>query len=101
MYDNMEHLLVRSPGGSPLDSLDRNFYLFEQPVLNLCNQVWIGAINDAVRMRRLSVLLTGQFGNMTLSYAGIEALPELLRSGRWVQWARLAKGMLRRRSTFE
>ena len=32
-------------------------------MLNLCNNVWISAINDEVRARRLAVLLTGAMGN--------------------------------------
>ncbi len=46
-------------------------------MLNICNQVWVDAINDAVRERGLSVLLVGDMGNLTLSYAGAELLPEL------------------------
>jgi asparagine synthase (glutamine-hydrolysing) len=40
-----------------------------------------GGINNAARERGLNVLLTGQMGNMGLSYGGFEFLPELLRAG--------------------
>ena len=95
MHPNIEHVLVRSQDRSPLDNLDRNFFLFERPVLNICNDVWLSAINDAARARKLSVLLIGAVGNMTLSYTGIEVLPELLRAGRWAQWARVAREFLK------
>ena len=39
MYPNMDHVIVPN-GGSPLAELDRNFFLYERPVLNLCNSVW-------------------------------------------------------------
>ncbi|HWF02031.1 MAG TPA: asparagine synthase-related protein, partial [Caulobacteraceae bacterium] len=93
IYPNMEHVLIRPAGRSPLQGLDRNFQLFERPLLNLCNQVWGDAINDAVRDRKLGVLLTGSMGNMTLSYNGAELLPELIRAGRLIRWLREAGGL--------
>lgn len=83
MHQNIEHVLIHSDGRSPFDALERNFFLFERPMLNLCNGVWINAINDAARDRKLSVVLNGQMGNMSISYNGIELLPELLMARRW------------------
>jgi asparagine synthase (glutamine-hydrolysing) len=96
MHPNIDHVLVRGGGRSPLDALDRNFLLFERPVLNICNQVWGDAINDAVRERGLGVLLVGDMGNLTLSYGGAELLPELIRAGRLVRWLREARGLHQR-----
>ncbi len=87
-YPNLEHVLVRTNGRSPFATLDRNFFLFERPVLNLCNGVWMDGIMDAAKARRLPVMLTGQMGNMSFSYAGLELLPELLAGGRWLRLAR-------------
>jgi asparagine synthase (glutamine-hydrolysing) len=98
MYPNVEHVLIRSGHNSPLAALDRNFFLFERPVLNLCNAVWSDAIADAARERRLAVMLTGQMGNMSFSYTGLELLPELLARGRLPSLARLAL-QLRRHGT--
>ena len=37
-------------------------------------------------------MLTGQMGNMTVSYTGLELLPELLRAGRLIEfWREAAK----------
>ena len=47
---------------------------------------WGRAIQLAARQRKLNVMLTGQMGNMTLSYTGFELLPELLLAGRLVSW---------------
>jgi asparagine synthase (glutamine-hydrolysing) len=92
MYPNIEHVLVRSSDRSPLDGLDRNFFLYERPVLNLANAVWGQAINRAARERNLTVMLTGQVGNMTVSYNGLELLPELLRAGRFIKlWSEAAR----------
>lgn len=87
-HPNIDHVLVRTGGRSPLAALDRNFFLFERPMLNLCNGVWLDGIMDAAKARRLSVMLTGQMGNMSFSYAGLELLPELLAGGRWLRLAR-------------
>lgn len=81
-FPNIDHVLIRSGHRSPVEDLDRNFLLYDRPMLNLCNSVWISAINAAARERKLSVLLTGQMGNMTISYTGSELLAELARSGR-------------------
>ncbi|HYD24689.1 MAG TPA: asparagine synthase-related protein [Croceibacterium sp.] len=85
MHANIEHVLIRGAGRSPLADLDRYFYLFDRPNLNLCNLVWASDINAAARERRLTVMLTGQMGNMTISYAGVERLAELVRGGRLVR----------------
>jgi asparagine synthase (glutamine-hydrolysing) len=97
MHTNIEHVLIRSDHRSPLDTLDRYFFLFERPVLNLCNAVWLSAINDEVRARRLTVLLEGVMGNMTISYDGSELLAELMRSGQWIRWARAVTAIMRGR----
>jgi len=86
MHPNIEHVIVRAGARSPLDDLDRYFYLFEQPVLNPCNGVWVNAVNDAARERKLGVMLAGFMGNLTVSYNGNEVLPDLLAQGRWLSW---------------
>jgi asparagine synthase (glutamine-hydrolysing) len=94
LYPNLDHVLVRASGRSPLDDLDRNFALYDQPMLNICNGVWVHAINDAARARKLTVVLTGEMGNLGLSYDGAELLPELLRSGRWLRLWREGRALV-------
>jgi asparagine synthase (glutamine-hydrolysing) len=94
MHPNIEHVMIRSGHRSPMDALDRSFFLFERPVLNICNNVWMSSINDEVRRRKLTVLLTGQLGNMSVSYDGGELLAELVGAGQWIQWARTAAILL-------
>ena len=88
LYPNIEHVLVRTDARSPFKGLERNAFLYERPVLNLCNQNWSDAINDAAKSRGLSVLLTGLSGNMSFSYNGFERLSHLLRHGRLLSLAR-------------
>jgi asparagine synthase (glutamine-hydrolysing) len=103
LYPNIEHILIRAGDRSPVEEIDRYFYLFDRPMLNLCNGTWTSAINQVARDRGLSVLLTGQMGNMTISYNGLEYLPELVRAGRLARLGRVgaqlvAKGNMRWRS---
>ena len=93
MYPNMEHVLVRPTGRSPLADLDRFFLLCEGPVLNLCNINWGYGIAEAARERGLGVLLCGDMGNMSLSYNGNELLAELIRRGRILRWWRQANAL--------
>jgi asparagine synthase (glutamine-hydrolysing) len=85
LYPNVEHVLVPSGRQSPLDGLDRAFYLYERPVLNLSNFVWLTAINESARERKLNIMLIGTMGNMTVSYSGVELLPELLLRARFIR----------------
>jgi asparagine synthase (glutamine-hydrolysing) len=79
LYANMDHVRVRTGGRSPLDALGWVFELCEQPILNLCNQVWRDSICELAQSRGLPVLLTGQAGNLTLSYKAHLPLRERLR----------------------
>lgn len=81
MYPNIEHVLLRTGHLSPLEGLDRIFYLFDSPMQNLCNWVWGRALNEAAQRRRIRIMLNGLFGNLTISYAGLELLPELVGTG--------------------
>ncbi|HLZ67506.1 MAG TPA: asparagine synthase-related protein [Aliidongia sp.] len=88
LYPNVEHVLVRTGDRTPLDGLDRGFLLYDRPILNACNHVWIDEINARAQQRKLQVMLTGDRGNATISYAGWELLPELLRTGRFLHLAK-------------
>ena len=90
LYPNMEHVIVRGTERSPLDALDRNFFLFDRPLLNLCNAVWTDDILDLAKTRGLRVLLTGELGNMTTSFGGLQNLSTMLARGRLVALAREA-----------
>jgi asparagine synthase (glutamine-hydrolysing) len=97
LYPNMEHVLIRSPGKSPLDDLDRSFAFFDELIPVISNLNWLNSINDAARERSLGVLLTGDLGNITLSYDGLLLLPELFRQGRWIKWWRESRAIVARR----
>ena len=99
LYPNIEHVLVRNQGRSPLEDLDRNFFLFERPLIDLTGAGWTNSMNSAIRKRNVKVMLGGGCGNMGLSYDGLELLPELLRGGRllrlWREMRSLAQRQMR------
>lgn len=85
-FQNIDHVLVRVAGTSPLDHLQQDVEALDRAPLNPCNMVWVDEIHRQAEERRLRVLLTGQMGNMTLSYAGREYLPALWRRCHWRRW---------------
>jgi asparagine synthase (glutamine-hydrolysing) len=97
MYPNIEHVVVDGSDRSPLDTLERNFFLNDYPVLAPCAAVTGHAIGDAVRARKLPVLLTGGMGNMTISYNGEELLAELMAAGHWIKWVQNVAAIVRAR----
>ncbi|HEX8625905.1 MAG TPA: asparagine synthase-related protein [Allosphingosinicella sp.] len=94
LYPNMDHVLVRN-GGSPFAGLDRMFFVYERPVLNLCNGVWTHRIMEVARQRGHRVLLSGARGNMSFSYDGMPLLTQLLSSGRLLRLARESLALVR------
>ncbi|HEX8625903.1 MAG TPA: asparagine synthase-related protein [Allosphingosinicella sp.] len=97
-YPNIDHFVLRGPWHSMLEAADRNYFIYERPVLNLCNMAWSDEINAAVRAQGLNVMLSGRRGNMGLSYSGMQYLATLLRKGKVRQLASLA-GALRANET--
>jgi asparagine synthase (glutamine-hydrolysing) len=85
LYSNIEHVVVRNEGHSPLANLDRIFFLLDRPANNLSVGGWAHSLDKATRERRVKVFLGGHLGNLGLSYDGLELLPELFRNGRWLR----------------
>jgi asparagine synthase (glutamine-hydrolysing) len=94
LYPNVEHVVVPNRGRSPLADLDRIFFLLDRPVRGICAAGWASSLESALRKWKLSVILSGSVGNLGLSYDGMELLPELLRSGRWVRLWREASALV-------
>ena len=97
LHPNIEHVLVPGKGASPLDLLDRYFYLFEQPVRDLPSGVWYCEIMARAQQSGHSVLLPAYMGNLTLSYEGTEHLATLVAKGSLLRFAREARALVRMR----
>ena len=87
-YANMDHIVLRSSGVSPLSLLAGDSLLFAQPVGYPCNNVWWRQANEAARSRGATVMLTGEMGNLTISAGGLGVLAEYVRAGRFAAWLR-------------
>jgi len=94
-FSNIDHILFRSGNRTPLDGLKEKVELFDRAPLNLCNHVWGNGIQIEAARRGARVLLTGQKGNMTISYDGRPRLPSLLFQGKWDQWFVEARSLVR------
>jgi len=94
-FSNIDHQLIRANGVSPLANLQASIEAMDRAPLNLCNGVWLDAIQADAAARGNKVLLTGQAGNMGISYTGLPYLPALWQSGHWLAWWREVKALKR------
>ena len=83
LYSNIEHVAVESSAQTPLTSLDRNYGFYQQPSINLDNEIWGRKINQLASAKGIGVLLVGNFGNMGMSYGGMEWLSSLVSRGKF------------------
>jgi asparagine synthase (glutamine-hydrolysing) len=96
LYSNIEHVTVEAGTYHPLADIDRMFLLFERPVLNLVNVGWSNATLEAARSHGCQVLLSGAFGNHSISFGGMQALAGWLARGRLLRLARESVALKRR-----
>ena len=98
LYDNVDHIVLRGSGASPIARLDDYVALFDRPVYNLCNFVWLTAIRQDAQARGVKILLTGENGNWTISAGPHTLLADLIRQRRWSAWWREAVALARTRN---
>lgn len=98
MHPNIRHIRLPSTGASPLARLDEDALLFERPLFNLCNHVWLGQVRAAARQAGARVLLSGEIGNWTISAARVGLLSDYLREGRPIDAWQAASALVRRGS---
>ncbi len=94
-FGNIDHVLIDTQGASILDQLQEDVEALDRAPLNPCNMLWVNAIQADAQRRGHRVLLTGQMGNMTISYTGEEYLPALIGQGRWGRWWHEARSLKR------
>jgi asparagine synthase (glutamine-hydrolysing) len=95
LHPNMKHLRVSTEGYSVLEVINRNSLLDDGPVFNPANAMWLNAIRDIARQRGTRVVLIGQSGNATLSYAGMDAFAEWFVRGHWWKVAQCGRALVR------
>ena len=83
MYSNIDHLPAPTTRQSSLAGIDAAIFAHDRYVFNLCNWGWIESIADAARASDIRVMLSGDFGNLALSYDGLSLLANSVAAGRW------------------
>ena len=92
-FPNVDHVLVSTAGYGLAEEVQRWTDAIDEPVMHATNMLWISAMQDQARERGLGVLLTGQTGNVTISWETWAILNELFRRGRWGKLLRTMKSI--------
>jgi asparagine synthase (glutamine-hydrolysing) len=71
--------------GPILDQIAEQIRLGGAPTGSILNGLWVMDICAAARSAGHNVILTGEMGNLTMSYHGRGLFAELLRTGRWLR----------------
>ena len=94
-YPNIDHLAAGNADMALVDLLDLREPAQDVPVFNVHNSVWNNAIERDARDRGITVMLTGQCGNMSFSYDGSTLARVLMRRGQVVRAVRETLAMRR------
>ena len=79
---NTDVHLVQAGEISPFDGVLRGLAILQEPAHAASNFYWLLAILEEARNRDVGVMLTGQFGNLTVSWSGYgDYVRRLLRTG--------------------
>lgn len=92
-HSNIDHVILRSDR-SLFDGLAEQARVYQQPLLNPCNHVWLEDILTAARARGIRTLLTGWMGNATISFRDPVVLRSLASSGQWLTLVREASALV-------
>lgn len=96
MHPNMAWEAVSSSRLHPLDENPlRLFLALSMPARNVMNIGWFAPLFDRARVLGATAVLTGNFGNMTLSWAGKSGMASWARRGHWRRLGREAAAMAR------
>ena len=76
---------IPSRAGPILDQIEDQIRMGGAPSGSIVNGLWVMDIFAAARQAGHDVMLTGEMGNITMSYHGRGLFPELLRTGRLVR----------------
>lgn len=81
----MQHLVVRT-GGSGLSHIKSLVATSQEPHCNIINLGWANAIERRARDEGARILLSGEFGNLTLNAGGLNVLADLIAGNHWLKW---------------
>lgn len=90
MWPNVDHVLVPHGRHSVLSLMDLFGAAQMEPIINPANYDWLYEICVQAQHRHLDILLSGDAGNLSVSYDGRLALHTLASNGAWERMFRLA-----------
>jgi len=90
-YGNIDGVQVITGEESFLANLYEGFDAAGAPLSNVQNRVWAEAIQEEAARRGVRVLLTGQGGNITVSWHGRLLFPEMFWRGQWGRLGRMLR----------
>ena len=93
MHSNLDLNLIRMGGTFITEGIEDFFGSTEAPPGNATNRVWVEAMLRESRSRSIRVMLTGFWGNFTISQDGRGLLPHLIGTGRWTEAIREARSL--------
>jgi asparagine synthase (glutamine-hydrolysing) len=87
---NVDHVPITGASLTPIDAIRRMLQIDPEPAHAAGNYYWLLELQAAAAMRGCRVLLTGQMGNASISWAGeihSQPLAVQLRQLGWRKWA--------------
>lgn len=85
LFPNIQHHRIRANETSILSLLETLFSLYNRPARNVINLLWDSTITQQAVAQGATTLLTGELGNLTISYHGGQVFNTLLREGRFIE----------------
>jgi asparagine synthase (glutamine-hydrolysing) len=92
-YPNVKHVLVEPAPACILDLLGEFRLWRDMPESLPAMAPYRHAMAVAIQQQGIRTVLSGAMGNITISYDGLSLLPDLIRRGKWVRWAREAAAL--------
>lgn len=102
MHSNIDHLIVRPERSFDFNDYTQLWDYYQEPFFNACNFPWLAGINTKFAEAGVTVCLTGDLGNLTITAGGFATLPDFLWQKSYRAWLRefrilSAEGKMRRR----
>lgn len=86
MYPNINHKVVRTGPSNLVDHMEKAVETLGRPPLNPCNMPWVHALNETANASGVKMVLTGVYGNQTISHSGMSLFPMLFMRLQLSQW---------------
>lgn len=96
MYENIEINYCRSEGRDSLSDMDKIIEILEQPYKTFQNTFWCTEVMKRITDKKCRVMLTGQFGNFTISYGDFFTnMKTLIKDKKYLKFLKEVKGCSR------